>query len=297
MNQPVSQERYVNFNTDFAFKKLSGTEVNKELLISFLNSLFDGEEVVKDLTYLNAEHTGKNATERKAVFDVFCENEKGEKFLIEMQKADQEYFKDRSIFYSTYPIQEQAPQGRWNFMLKKVYTIGILNFCMDDSKTDYIKREVKLMDTRSKEVFYDKLTYIYLEMPKFRKSEEELETEFDKWLYAIKNLATLMERPAVLQEAVFQRLFEQAEIAQFNREELKSYLESQKDFWDLFAVTETAEKKGRAEGMAEGMAKGKAEGRAEMFRTMERNGKAAEQIAEMTSTDMEEVRMAVSADR
>ncbi|MCF2635822.1 Rpn family recombination-promoting nuclease/putative transposase, partial [Prevotellamassilia timonensis] len=113
----------------------------------------------------------------KAVFDVFCENEKGEKFLIEMQKADQEYFKDRSIFYSTYPIQEQAPQGRWNFMLKKVYTIGILNFCMDDSETDYIKREVKLMDTRSKEVFYDKLTYIYLEMPKFRKSEEELETE------------------------------------------------------------------------------------------------------------------------
>ena len=297
MNQPVSQERYVNFYTDFAFKKLFGTEVNKELLISFLNSLFDGEEVVKDLTYLNAEHTGKNAAERKAVFDVFCENEKGEKFLIEMQKADQEYFKDRSIFYSTYPIQEQAPQGRWNFMLKKVYTIGILNFCMDDSKTDYIKREVKLMDTRSKEVFYDKLTYIYLEMPKFRKSEEELETEFDKWLYAIKNLATLMERPAVLQEAVFQRLFEQAEIAQFNREELKSYLESQKDFWDLFAVTETAEKKGRAEGMAEGMAKGKAEGRAEMFRTMYRKGMSVEEIAEMTSTDMEEVRMAVSADR
>ena len=297
MNQPVSQERYVNFYTDFAFKKLFGTEVNKELLISFLNSLFDGEEVVKDLTYLNAEHTGKNAAERKAVFDVFCENEKGEKFLIEMQKADQEYFKDRSIFYSTYPIQEQAPQGRWNFMLKKVYTIGILNFCMDDSKTDYIKREVKLMDTRSKEVFYDKLTYIYLEMPKFRKSEEELETEFDKWLYAIKNLATLMERPAVLQEAVFQRLFEQAEIAQFNREELKSYLESQKDFWDLFAVTETAEKKGRAEGMAEGMAKGRAEGMAEMFRTMYRKGMSVEQIAEMTSTDMEEVRMAVSADR
>ena len=95
--------------------------------------------------------------------------------------------------------------------------------------------------------------------------------------------------------------------------QLKSYLESQKDFWDLFAVTETAEKKGRAEGMAEGMAKGRAEGRAEgmakgreegraegmaeMFRTMYRKGMSVEQIAEMTSTDMEEVRMAVSADR
>ena len=79
--------------------------------------------------------------------------------------------------------------------------------------------------------------------------------------------------------------------------QLKSYLESQKDFWDLFAVTETAEKKGRAEGMAEGMAKGRAEGMAEMFRTMYRKGMSVEQIAEMTSTDMEEVRMAVSADR
>ena len=91
--------------------------------------------------------------------------------------------------------------------------------------------------------------------------------------------------------------------------QLKSYLESQKDFWDLFAVTETAEKKGRAEGMAEGMAKGRAEGMAEgmakgreegraegmaeMFRTMYRKGMSAEQIAEMTSTDMEEVQEAI----
>lgn len=122
------QERYVNFYTDFAFKKLFGTEANKDLLISFLNSLFDGTEVIKTLNYLNVEHLGHNAAERKAVFDVYCENEKGEKFLIEMQKAEQEYFKDRSIFYSTFPVQEQAPQGRWNFKLNKVYTIGILNF-------------------------------------------------------------------------------------------------------------------------------------------------------------------------
>lgn len=88
------QERYVNFYTDFAFKKLFGTEANKDLLISFLNSLFDGTEVIKTLNYLNVELLGHNAAERKAVFDVYCENEKGEKFLIEMQKAEQEYFRD-----------------------------------------------------------------------------------------------------------------------------------------------------------------------------------------------------------
>lgn len=283
------QERYVNFYTDFAFKKLFGTEANKDLLISFLNSLFDGTEVIKSLNYLNVEHLGHNAAERKAVFDVYCENEKGEKFLIEMQKAEQEYFKDRSIFYSTFPVQEQAPQGRWNFKLNKVYTIGILNFCIDEGNTDYMRREVKLMDTHTKEVFYDKLTYIYLEMPKFRKTEQELVTDFDKWLYAIKNLATLMERPAALQDAIFQRFFEQAEIAKFNSNDLRSYRESPKDFWDMCAVTETAEKKGRAEGLAEGMEKGRAEGKAELIKTIHANGMTADAIAAAIGFDLAEV--------
>ena len=108
--------------------------------------------------------------------------------------------------------------------------------------------EVKLMDIRTKEVFFDKLTYLYLEMPKFKKTEEELVTLLDKWLYAIKNLSSLMERPVALQEAVFKRLFEQAEIAAFNKEELHDYRESQKDFWDLNSVLETAERKGIEKG-------------------------------------------------
>lgn len=248
MGISASQERYVNFYTDFAFKKLFGTEVNKELLISFLNSLFDGREVIKDLKYLNGEHLGHVAAERKAVFDVYCENEQGEKFLIEMQKAEQDYFKDRRIYYSSFPIQEQAPRGKWNFELQRIYTIGILNFVFDKNSDDYMHYEVKLMDIRTKEVFFDKLTYLYLEMPKFRKTEAELVTLLDKWLYAIKNLSSLMERPVALQEAVFKRLFEQAEIAAFNKEELHDYRESQKDFWDLNSVLETAERKGIEKG-------------------------------------------------
>lgn len=292
------RERYINFYTDFAFKKLFGTEMNKELLISFLNSLFDGREVIKDLTYLNVEHLGHVATERKAVFDVYCENEHGEKFLIEMQKAEQDFFKDRSIFYSTFPIQEQAPQGRWNFELKKVYTIGILNFTFADDDDEVMHHEVKLIDTRSKEVFYDKLTYVYLEMPKFKKTEDELDNIFEKWLYAIKNMATLMERPAALQEAVFHRLFEQAEIAKFNSEELHNYRESQKDFWDLYAVTETAERKGIEKGLAEGMAKGRAEGRAEgieatniaAIKRMRAKGFDNEEIAELLNLNCDYVK-------
>ena len=250
------RERYVNFYTDFAFKKLFGTEANKDLLISFLNALFDGKEEIKDLAYLNGEHLGHAVSDRKAVFDVYCENSKGEKFLIEMQKAEQEYFKDRSIYYSTFPIQEQAPQGKWDFKQNKVYVLCILNFCLGDSPSESMQHEVKLMYTCVHRVFYDKLTYIYLEMPKFTKTEAELKTTFDKWLYSIKNLCYLLERPQALQEAVFQRFFTQAEILKFSSEEQYAYRESQKDYWDFYSVTETAEKKGRKAGLLEGLEKG-----------------------------------------
>ena len=254
------RERYVNFYTDFAFKKLFGTEMNKELLISFLNAMFDGKEVIRDLRYLNVEHLGHIVEDRKAVFDVYCETDTGDKILVEMQKASQDYFVDRSIYYSTFAIQEQAPKGYWDFHLKRVYAIGILDFCFNQDNPDYFHHEVKLIDTKTKKVFYNKLSYIYLEMPKFRKTEAELVTLFDKWLYAIKHLVTLMERPAVLQEAVFSRFFEQAEIARYSPEEQYDYRESQKNFWDMYSVMETQRKEGLEQGREEGLAKGRAEG-------------------------------------
>ena len=266
-------ERYANFYTDFAFKKLFGTDANKDLLISFLNSLFDGREVIKDLHYLNSEHLGASAKDRKSVFDVYCETENGEKILIEMQKASQKYFIDRSIYYSTFPIQEQAQKGDWDFRLNKVYTIGILNFTFDEQDLSEMHHEVMLMDTVRKEVFYDKLTYIYLEMPKFHKEEAELVTLFDKWMYAIKNLAFLMERPKALQELVFQRFFEQAEIANFTPTERYDYRESQKDSWDLYAITETA---------VENKSK-------EIAGKMKSKGFAVTEISEMTGLPVEEI--------
>ena len=257
------RERYVNFYTDFAFKKLFGTEINKDLLISFLNALLQGHEEITDLTYLNTEQLGTAETERKAVFDVYCQTVTGERILIEMQKAEQQFFKDRSIFYSTFPIRDQAQKGSWDYSLSRVYTIGVLNFTFDDDDPEYFHHEVKLMDTQTHKVFFDKLTYIYLEMPKFVKGEDELVTLFDKWLYAIRNMATLMERPRTLQEAVFTRLFEQAEIAKFNNQERINYEESLKDYRDMYSVMKTQLEKGRREGRIEGREEGRIEGREE----------------------------------
>lgn len=286
-------DRYVNFYTDFAFKKLFGTEMNKDLLISFLNALLQGREVVLDVNYLNTEHLGTQEYDRRAVFDVYCKNDKGEVFLVEMQKGEQQFFKDRSIYYSTFAIREQAPRGEWNYELKGVYTIGILNFCFDKEREGNYYHEVKLMDTATKEVFYDKLVFIYLEMPKFTKQENELESLFDKWLYVIRNLAALMERPRVLQEKVFAHLFEAAEIAKFSRVERYEYEESLKAYRDWFSVMATAElrgeERGKEKGLKEGLEKGRIEERLRNARGLKARGVDAEIVAQVTGLSVDDI--------
>ena len=291
--------KYINPYTDFGFKKLFGTPLNKDLLISFLNSLFDGKEVVRDLTYLNGESLGNGYGDRRAIFDVYCENEQGETFIVEMQKAEQQFFKDRSVFYSTFPIQNQGKKGIWNFKLKGVYTVGILDFVFPDHEypQDSLQHEVKLVDVDDKHVFYDKLTFLYLEMPKFTKKEDELETMFDKWLFVLHNLSRLMARPAALQERIFKRLFEQAEIARYTPEERQDYEDSLKVYRDMKNVLDTAElrglekgrKEGRREGRKEGIEQGTFEERRKNAKAMKALGLPLETIVKVTGMSADDI--------
>ncbi len=287
------QDKYINPYTDFGFKLLFGTAMNKELLISFLNALLFKEETVKDVTYLNAEHLDTQEYDRRAVFDVYCENEKGEKFLVEMQRGEQQFFKDRSVYYATFPIREQSQRGKWDYELKAVYIISILNFTFNDTDGDYFHHEVKLVDLYTHKVFYDKLTFIYLEMPKFNKKEDELESMFDKWLFVLRNLSSLFERPRALQNRVFDRLFEAAEIAKFNPKELGEYWESLKNFRDWYSVMSTQLKKGREEGLKEGLEKGLEQGRKEECfknaKKMKQAGIAFDVIAQVTGLSIGEI--------
>lgn len=257
------QDKYVNPFTDFGFKKLFGSEPNKEFLIDFLNTLLPENHRIEDLTYTKNEHLGGSPLDRKAIFDLYCTAKDGSKFIVEVQKAKQNFFKDRSIYYATFPIQEQAKRGDWDFRLTHVYTVGILDFTFQDEKSNNnVITTVKLKNKANK-VFYDKLTFIYLEMPKFDKTEEELETNFDKWLYVFKYLPSLQNRPQKLQEKIFEKFFRLAEIANFTQEERDNYEDSLKYYRDIKNVVDTSFIEGKAEGKAEGREEGKAEGREE----------------------------------
>ncbi|RLD75041.1 MAG: hypothetical protein DRJ10_16010 [Bacteroidetes bacterium] len=238
------REKYINPFTDYGFKRLFGEEPNKDLLLDFLNELLKKEQgKITELTYLKNENLGRTELNRRAIFDLYCTNEKGEKFIVELQKTKQKFFKDRTVYYSTFPIREQAVQGsEWSFELKKVYTIAILDFVFDEDKNEpeKFRYDVKLSDIETKKVFYDKLTFIYLEMPKFNKKAEELESRFEKWLFVLKNLHKLDRIPEKLKEGVFLKLFETAEIARFTQEESRDYEDSLKYYRDIKNSLDTA---------------------------------------------------------
>ena len=278
MTQDI-KERYINPYTDFGFNKLFGTEMNKDLLMSFLNSFLDIKETITGIKYLNSERLGNGIGDRRSIFDVYCETEKGEKFIVEMQKAGQRYFKDRSIYYSTTPIREQAQQGEWDFHLENVYTVGVLDFVFPNNEypADEYYHIVKLMDVADKHVFYDKLTFVYLEMPKFNKTEDELETMFDKWMYALRNLSRLLDRPKALQDRVFEKFFEQAEIAKYNDEERQEYEWSIKNYRDYVNTMDYAHDNGWKEANVENA------------RKMKDDGMPVEMIAKYTSLTTEEI--------
>lgn len=289
-------EKYINPFTDYGFKRLFGEEAHKDLLLDFLNELlYEEQGQIKSLTFLKTEHLGSTETDRKAIFDLYCENEKGEKFIVELQKTKQNFFKERALYYSTFPIQEQAKKGDWAYDLKAIYTIAILDFVFieDAEELDKYKYVIKLSDIETNKVFYDKLTFVYLEMPKFKKSLADIETHFEKWLYVLRHLNELEKIPAKLSEKVFSRLFEVAEIAKFNREQLMQYEDSLKYYRDLNNSFSTAKveamkeglKQGLAQGLEQGLAQGKLAEKLAQAVKMKKKGYDADDIIEITGLD------------
>ena len=228
--------KYINPFTDFGFKKIFGEEASKPLLIDFLNALLPATKHIVDLTFKNTEQLGQTDLDHKAIYDIYCEAESGEKFIVELQKAKQNYFIERTIYYSTFPIREQAEKGEWNYNLQAVYCIGILDFTFDDYETEPEKGEVvhtiKLKNQNGK-TFYDKLTYIYLEMPNFKKQETALETRLDQWLFFIKHLEDFQDIPSIFKDEVFNKAFEKAELANLRGVEVDRYEYSLKVFREI----------------------------------------------------------------
>ena len=261
------RDKYIDPFTDFGFKHIFGTEKNKRFLISFLNDLLELEDKIVEIKYRNLEKLGLKITDRKAIFDIYCTDERDNSFIVELQRSQQKYFKDRSLYYTSFPIQEQSDRGSWDYSLTPIYFIGILEFSFDDMRkrenqeSEKYLTKVKLCDIETNEIFYEKLTYYYLEMPKFRKTEQELSTHLDKWLYYLNNLYDAKEIPEILKkDEIIEEAFSVAEFLALDKDEQFSYQQDLKARWDNQACLDFAKEEGFEDGLEQGIERGMEQG-------------------------------------
>ncbi|NME72868.1 Rpn family recombination-promoting nuclease/putative transposase [Flammeovirga aprica] len=280
----MAHSKYINPFTDFGFKKIFGEEANKDILIDFLNAILPEKDQIKTLEYKQQEQLARRDIDRKAIYDLYCENEKGEKFIVELQRAKQEFFKDRTLYYATFPIQEQAERGTdWKYELKGVYVIGLMNFSFD--KSEDFHHNIKLRDEKGN-TFYEKLSFVYLELPKFSKPLTQQSTLFEKWIYALKNMPNLDDIPPLLQERTFKKLFKISEYSAMNETDKVNYEESLKTFRDYVNTLDQA----KEEGIIEGVEKGKKEQAIETAKNGLSMGLSIEQVANLTGLSIDEVK-------
>jgi predicted transposase/invertase (TIGR01784 family) len=291
--------QFINPFTDFGFKKLFGEEENKDLLISFLNTLLPDNHQIVTLTYKPSDQSGLTVFDRKAIYDLYCEGVGGSKFIVEMQKAKQTYFKDRALFYTTFPIQAQAKKGikqeedkiEWDFKLAPIYMVSVLDFVFDEDKKipeGTVVYFVELKDQYNRP-FYEKLLYIYLAMPRFNKTLIELLTPQDNWLYILKNLPDLKEVPELFQRGILSKVFKVADMANLTREERRDYEQSVKQYRDLKNVTDTAFFDGKIEG--------KMEEKEETILNGHEEGFSADSLARLTKLPVTEVLKIIQSGR
>jgi predicted transposase/invertase (TIGR01784 family) len=286
---------YINPLTDFGFKRIF---TDKELIIAFLSDIVGTK--ITDLQYLDPGMLGNQTDERKAVFDLYCYTENEEYFIVEMQVARQTYFKDRALFYSSCAVRHQAPKGRyWNYKLKAVYFVGILNFSIfpEPEAHDTVIERVSLWRTEMQKPFSDKFTMIFVELSKFEKTAAELQSNTDKWLYLLKHLWQMKTPPAEITEKIFKRLMELAKIKSLTLEEMKEYKQSIMEYHEVQRVAEYA----LIEGMEKGMQKGREEGmeaKAVAFaQKLAQKGMNIIEIADLTDLPIEQVKAIFQAMR
>lgn len=305
--------KFINPFTDVGFKRIFGQEINKDLLIDFLNALLEGERQVKDIQFLDKELLPVYEKDRGLIYDVYCTDEKGEQFIVEMQNKEHVNFRERTLYYLSQAISRQGEKGaEWQFNLKAVYGVFFLNFSLTDLPHK-LRTDIVLADRDTHELFTDKMRYIFIELPSFTKEEDECENDFERWIYVLKNMEKLQRLPFKARKAVFEKLEQIVDIAAMSKEDRMKYDESIKVYRDQLAMMEYERQKGKAEGFAEGkaegeatgFAKGKAEGIAEGFakgiaegeaklrlknaRGMKAAGIAPDLIAQITGLPLETV--------
>ena len=263
-----NEAKNINLLTDFGFKRFFGTEPYKKNLIHFLNAFLPPYiGTVTDVTYRPTEQLGMTDKNKRIVFDVFCssQNENKENIVVEMQKASQEFLKNRVIAYSSRIISNSLVKGDRKYNYPTVISIILANFEITELKgvPDFVQH-VMLKDDKNR-IFSEKMSFLLIDLTKFatRKQFGKLTDDRQKWCYAIKNMWRLEESDIPEKYNVFHELYKDCQLSKLNTMEKEEYEKSVLEYEDVQDAMEYHHRIGKAEGFNDGFEKGVEKGREE----------------------------------
>ena len=229
---------YADLLLDLTFKKAFNPDTqNKVCLIELLNALLEGEidEPIEDVQSRDKEHNDGSNENRTTIFDLHCVDTKKRKFIIEVQIAPQENIVNRAIYYASQTVVSQGERGRgYSYSLDPVITVMFMEFSVFDEQNKYLRKA--MLREKDGARISQTLNFVFVELPKFRKKLEELETDLDKCLYALCHIKELRKMPSKYTGSSFELLFRTAELAKFSKEEQKMIDAAQKAKWDAYAI-------------------------------------------------------------
>jgi len=290
--------KYADVRGDFAFKRCFGSEQYKAATIGLLNAMIPDIHV-KDVTFLNTEVQGLSEEDRKGVIDVLCTGDDDSTFIVEMQRAPQTYFRERTYYYSSLYVVSQAQRGKWNFCYHPAYVVAFLDFSLEKLEVEFPKSGIPMLHYSTIEkTIGEKMPgsteFYFFDLENFTKSRSELADNQDYWLYLLRNSGEMSDKPEQIKGAEFDTFFQAAQIAAFNKDERIQYEKDMVTARDYKNSLEWAKQYGAKEGFIKGKAEGKVEGKAEASREMAEkllnNGVDIAIIASCTGLSVEEIK-------
>ncbi|MCQ2216629.1 MAG: Rpn family recombination-promoting nuclease/putative transposase [Bacteroidales bacterium] len=268
----MTQKRFISPLTDFGFKRIFG---NKDILLAFLNDLFEGEVQFIDLVYSDKEIKGDSGTAKTVIYDIHCTTSSGERIIVEMQNEFTLGFRDRMVYYIARDVAKQGEAGKdWNYVnLKAVYSIIFTNFELFDNdglQESFQRHDVKLVDTATNRPFTDKIRMVCLQIPLTVEEPLQVGTKIDTWMYNLKNMERMQQLTNTEDMPIFKRLEQVAEYHQLSPEDREAYDISYKHYLDAYNLElsrkrrmEMAIEQGLQQGIEQGLQQGIEQGRAE----------------------------------
>jgi predicted transposase/invertase (TIGR01784 family) len=277
--------RYAPLFTDWAFKRVLGNEGGQPLLMALLNDFLARVLPYKitSIKYLPTELLGEAQKSKKVIFDIFCEDEKGNKYLVEMQNAKLKNAGDRLRFYVARINSESLKSGSKSYKLPGSFFIGFLNYSRNKSK--FYFTEECWFNLQTKEIINEKDFRVFVELPKFNKQGSECRTFRDKIIFLFKSLHTIEERPQSFKDRLFDRIFDMLEISKLKREDFNMYRKSMRNIDERQLAIDCAAE----ESEARGIAKGRVEGFMKAAKRMLADGLSPARVARITNLPKEQI--------